>query len=231
MRKFICFFGVLVLPLTGFAQVRLEGGGGGNTIQTIQDSTGWTKTGTNVHLTAGTDSVGIGTASPNNLLHLSADLGTAIDYWMLLENTEPGYIDWRIGHNADNLVFFDGDNSGNPTFQRFTLINSGGATLNGSSTASGLKINAGTTSSEYILNGEDWNGNTVLFVRSDGNVGIGATPATSGILDITSTTGALIVSRMTTTQRDAMTAVNGMIIYNTTTNAFNFYENGVWVIK
>ena len=43
--------------------------------------------------------------------------------------------------------------------------------------------------------------------------------------------GALIVPRMTTTQRDGLTAVNGMIIYNTSTNQFNFYENGAWVTK
>lgn len=36
---------------------------------------------------------------------------------------------------------------------------------------------------------------------------------------------------MTTAERDALTAVNGMIIYNTTTNVFNFYENGAWVTK
>ena len=65
---------------------------------------------------------------------------------------------------------------------------------------------------------------------SGGNVGIGtASPATSALLDLTSTIGALLVSRMTTTQRDALTAINGMIIYNSTTNAFNFYEAGAWV--
>jgi hypothetical protein len=36
---------------------------------------------------------------------------------------------------------------------------------------------------------------------------------------------------MTTTVRDAMTAENGVIIYNTTTTVFNFYENGAWVTK
>ena len=36
---------------------------------------------------------------------------------------------------------------------------------------------------------------------------------------------------MTTAERDALDAENGMIIYNTTTNAFNFYENGAWVTK
>jgi len=65
-----------------------------------------------------------------------------------------------------------------------------------------------------------------------GSVGIGTTtPNTSSILDLTSTTGALIVPRMTTTQKNALTAVNGMIIYDTTLNEFAFYENGAWVSK
>jgi hypothetical protein len=64
----------------------------------------------------------------------------------------------------------------------------------------------------------------------NGQIGLGtAAPATSAALEISSTTRALLVSRMTTTERNALTAVNGMIIYNTTTNAFNFYENGAWV--
>jgi len=62
------------------------------------------------------------------------------------------------------------------------------------------------------------------------NVGIGTTTTnTSAKLEIDSTTGALLVSRMTTADSTNMTPVNGMIIYNTTTNAFNFRENGAWV--
>ncbi len=48
---------------------------------------------------------------------------------------------------------------------------------------------------------------------------------------IVTSEGAIIVPRQTTGQRDALTAVNGMVIYNTLNNQFNFYENGGWVSK
>ena len=43
--------------------------------------------------------------------------------------------------------------------------------------------------------------------------------------------GAVRVPSITTDQRDALKADSGMVIYNSTTNAFNFYENGSWVTK
>lgn len=52
-------------------------------------------------------------------------------------------------------------------------------------------------------------------VQIGGKVGIGGTPGTYAALEIESMTGALILPRMTKTQRDAMTGEVGMIIYNT----------------
>jgi len=69
-----------------------------------------------------------------------------------------------------------------------------------------------------------------MVIKSSGHVGVGTTDP-EGALDVNSTSGGLIVPRMTTAQRNALTPVNGMIIYNTTDNAFNFYENGAWVLK
>ena len=39
----------------------------------------------------------------------------------------------------------------------------------------------------------------------------------------------LRVANMTTTERNALTAANGMVIYNTTTNKMQAYENNSWV--
>ena len=70
---------------------------------------------------------------------------------------------------------------------------------------------------------------TDFYLSTSGRLALGtSTVATSAALQIDSTTGALIVPRMTTAQRDALTAVNGMIIYNTTTNTMQGRINGAW---
>lgn len=46
--------------------------------------------------------------------------------------------------------------------------------------------------------------------------------------ELLATTRALLVPRMTTAQRNALAAVNGMILYNTTTNQVEAFEAGAW---
>jgi len=68
-----------------------------------------------------------------------------------------------------------------------------------------------------------------LTILEDGRVGIGTSlPNAFAVLDLEGTTGALLLTRLTTTQRDALTAANGMVIYNTTTAKFQGYEAGAW---
>lgn len=69
------------------------------------------------------------------------------------------------------------------------------------------------------------------FSMSNGNFGFGTfssneklTVAGNAVVD-----GFLKVGRLTTTQRDALTASNGMLIYNTTDQRFQGYQNGGWV--
>jgi hypothetical protein len=55
-----------------------------------------------------------------------------------------------------------------------------------------------------------------------------ATNSSVGI-EVASTTKAILNSRMTTTERNALTAINGMQIYNTTTDKLQVYAAGSWV--
>ena len=61
-------------------------------------------------------------------------------------------------------------------------------------------------------------------------VGIGtvAGPTASAILDLESTTQGALFPRMTEAQRDAITAVQGLIVYNTDTDSLNIYDGSNW---
>lgn len=48
-------------------------------------------------------------------------------------------------------------------------------------------------------------------------------------LEVESTTKAVVLSRMTTTERDALTAIAGMVVFNTTTTKFQGYDGSSWV--
>jgi len=50
-----------------------------------------------------------------------------------------------------------------------------------------------------------------------------------GAVTVTTTTGALTVPRLTTTQRNALTAAVGMVVYNTTDSKFQGYAGSSWV--
>lgn len=53
----------------------------------------------------------------------------------------------------------------------------------------------------------------------------------SALVELQSTTGALLVSRMTQTQVSALKKpANGMMVYNTDMNLFNLYQNGAWQV-
>ena len=54
------------------------------------------------------------------------------------------------------------------------------------------------------------------------------TISSAGIIKVADTATILTLSRMTTTARDDFTAAEGMICYNTTTEAINVYIDGAW---
>ena len=79
----------------------------------------------------------------------------------------------------------------------------------------------------------------VFTVHCFSQVGVGINTAgntahSSAILDVSSTTKGLLITRMTTTERDniavtcSCTPAEGLLIFNTTTKCFEAYVNGVW---
>jgi hypothetical protein len=71
---------------------------------------------------------------------------------------------------------------------------------------------------------------SLLFVATNAmaQIGIGTiTPDSSSILEILSTDKGVLLPRLTTIQRDAIeTPATSLIIFNTTTLAFNYYSSG-----
>ena len=70
-----------------------------------------------------------------------------------------------------------------------------------------------------------------LCLTDNGHFGVGTNTPTAK-LDVVGEgrfTGFVQFGSLTTAQRDALTAVNGMVIYNTTLNKFQGYENTAWV--
>ena len=72
---------------------------------------------------------------------------------------------------------------------------------------------------------------STLSVATNGNVGIGAyTPTEKLVVEGNAKiSGFVQFGSFTTEQRDAITAVNGMVIYNITNNKFEGYQNSSWI--
>jgi len=70
-----------------------------------------------------------------------------------------------------------------------------------------------------------------VVIENNGNLTMQGELAVGGTTGLNASGQSLTVPRLTTAERDSMTPVNGMIIYNTTTNQFNFYENNAWTTK
>jgi hypothetical protein len=75
--------------------------------------------------------------------------------------------------------------------------------------------------------------NNELFLSNTANgrvhIGTGDSNQTSALLHLRSTTRGFLLSRMTTTERNAIsTPANGLQVYNTTTNTIDLYQSAAW---
>ncbi len=172
--------------------------------------------------TIGTDNIAMGTialqlntAGSNNIAIGGLNINTTGNY-----NTGIGL--GTINNNttgSDNTAIGASALSTNVTGDFNTALGYGADVGSGALTnATAVGANAVVTTSDSLVLG------------SGARVGIGTSaPNDSSVLDLTSTTGALLLPRMTTTQKNLLTPVNGMLVYDSTLNKFQGYENGSWV--
>lgn len=96
-----------------------------------------------------------------------------------------------------------------------------------------MRIFTGKTGAKYIrMQNVGAGASDKMHLNIDGGILAGVesgfkTPSAG--IELRSTTEAMLPSRLTTTERDALTPENGMFFYNKTINKFQGYENNAWV--
>lgn len=97
-----------------------------------------------------------------------------------------------------------------------------------------VSLGANGSNYNYPETGElSWGANATNYASAVSaalaKLGLGGTLTTNAVVDIASTTKAIRIPSMTTTQRNNIaTPLTGFLIYNTTTNRFNVYYSSAW---
>jgi hypothetical protein len=114
------------------------------------------------------------------------------------------------------------------------MFDNGGARTGASNIAIGDRINipARTSSNQVVIGSNNVNWLTRFtgggwLINNTASAVTTQTPSTA--FEVNGTTGAVLLPRLTTAQRDALTPTNGMILYNTTTDKLQAYAAGAWV--
>lgn len=190
----------------GLLQVNDYTNGVDATAKYIQDGEG-----TDSALAISTGNVGIGTSSPSAPLHI-VDTGTAD--MIFLESTDDGDLnspDFNLYRNSASPAADD-----KIGLLKFSGNSSGGV-------ATGYAHIEGT-----IVNPTNLKSKLAFKIRSDGALESRMEVGPDKV-EVSSTTGGVVMPRVTTTQRTAIPSpTDGEMVYDTDLNKFYGYANGAW---
>lgn len=146
------------------------------------------------------------------------------------------------GHAGGLLTLSGGTAAGSTIAKGGGLLSQGGEGVQGgdggdNTIVGGTPNGAGDYGSVVITNAHEINIDTgtsskyITLQNSSGPIRIGGTNAVgaSVAMDFQGTTKALKLTKLTSTNRDAMTATEGMVVMNQTTHKLNFYDGTNWV--
>ena len=182
-------------------------GNTGSSALAIQDGAG-----NATALAVSTDNVGIGTTSPSAPLHI-VDTGTTD--MIFVESTDDGALnspDFNLYRNSASPAADD----------KIGVLKFSGNSSGGSAT--GYTHIEGT-----IVNPTNLKSKLAFKIRSDGALESRMEVGPDKV-EVSSTTGGMVMPRMTTTQRNAIASpTNGEMVYDTDLNKFHGYANGAWI--
>jgi|TARA_R110002020_G_scaffold102076_2_gene239971 hypothetical protein len=203
-----------------------------------------------IYLDVATGNVGIGTATPGATLEVTGQVkitGGTPGASKVLTSDANGLATWQAVTEETTTASNVGAGGVGVFKQKtgvdleFKKINAGSGkiTITDDTVNNEVDINVDETqftttfySNDGTLGGArtvNMNSLALGFTNASAGVAIGSATANAvAILDLTSTTEGFLPPRMTTTQRDAIAALAGLVIYNSTTNKLQCHNGTTW---
>lgn len=203
-----------------------------------------------IYLDVATGNVGIGTATPGATLEVAGQVkitGGSPGASKVLTSDANGLATWQAITEETTTASNVGAGGVGVFKQKtgvdleFKKINAGSAkiTVTDDTANSEVDLNIDETQLTTTFYGNDgtlggartvnMNSLALGFTNASAGVAIGAATANAvAILDLTSTTEGFLPPRMTTTQRNAISAIAGLVIYNSTTNKLQCHNGSTW---
>jgi hypothetical protein len=187
---------------------------------------------------SGADNIGIGNSSLTSMGTAYGNVAIGVN---ALYHLNTGNFNVAIGNNA--LVATKGGNNIGIGYSAGSNLTTGtnntivgyytglGITTGSKNTIIGANISGLATSLSNTIILADGDGVIRYYCNSDGSTGIGtSTPNASAKLDVSSTTQGVLLPRMTTTQKNAISSpAEGLEVYDLTLHQKSYYNGTTWI--